>query len=161
MDAVRVVIARIEQLERERDGARKANREMVLEVLAASGQAQEAYEAQLKAEAKVEQLERERDYTEGTNEVLRGENQRLEATVAKVEALMKAERDAAIGALEESGRKRGETKALLDKAVVALRDALDAWDNHNKTGDMMQGYWVDDARAVLAEVGFNMCPASC
>jgi hypothetical protein len=44
---------RIEQLERERDGARKANREMVLEVLAASGQAQEAYEAQLAAEATV------------------------------------------------------------------------------------------------------------
>jgi septation ring formation regulator EzrA len=45
-----------------------------------------------------------------------------------------------------------DTQALLDKAVVALRDALDAWDNHNKTGDMMQGHWVDDARAVLAEI---------
>ncbi|CAB4138363.1 hypothetical protein UFOVP330_15 [uncultured Caudovirales phage] len=52
MDAVRVVLARIEALERER-------REAALDALAAMGQAQEAYEAQLKAEAKVEQLERE------------------------------------------------------------------------------------------------------
>jgi hypothetical protein len=29
---------------------------------------------------------------------------------------------------------------------------VDAWDNHNKTGDMMQGYWVTDARATLAEI---------
>ncbi len=31
------------------------------------------------------------------------------------------ERDAAIAALEESGRKRGETEALLDTALEALR----------------------------------------
>jgi chromosome segregation ATPase len=31
----------------------------------------------------------------------------------------------------------------------ALQDAVHAWDNHNKSGDMMQGYWVDDARAAL------------
>ena len=36
------------------------------------------------AEAYAEELEKERDYTEGTNEVLRGENQRLEAKLAKV-----------------------------------------------------------------------------
>jgi hypothetical protein len=29
---------------------------------------------------------------------------------------------------------------------------VDAWDNHNKTGDMMQGHWVTDARATLAEI---------
>lgn len=40
----------------------------------------------------------------------------------------------------------------LNKAVEALRDAVDAWDNHNKTGDMMQGHWVTDARATLAEI---------
>jgi DNA repair exonuclease SbcCD ATPase subunit len=40
----------------------------------------------------------------------------------------------------------------LAKAVEALRDAVDAWDNHNKTGDMMQGHWVTDARATLAEI---------
>ncbi len=38
------------------------------------------------------------------------------------------------------------------KAVEALRDAVDAWDNHNKTGDMMQGYWVTDARTTMAEI---------
>jgi hypothetical protein len=40
----------------------------------------------------------------------------------------------------------------LAKAVEGLRDAVDAWDNHNKTGDMMQGHWVTDARATLAEI---------
>jgi chromosome segregation ATPase len=40
----------------------------------------------------------------------------------------------------------------LAKAVEGLRDAVDAWDNHDKTGDMMQGYWVTDARATLAEI---------
>jgi hypothetical protein len=37
---------------------------------------------------RIEQLERERDYTEGTNDVLIAENQRIEAKLAKaVEAL--------------------------------------------------------------------------
>ena len=45
-----------------------------------------------------------------------------------------------------------ELEAKLAKAVEALRDAVDAWDNHNKTGDMMQGHWVTDARATLAEI---------
>jgi hypothetical protein len=43
-------------------------------------------------------------------------------------------------------------EAKLAKAVEALRDAVYAWDNHNKTGDMMQGHWVTDARATLAEI---------
>jgi GH43 family beta-xylosidase len=43
-------------------------------------------------------------------------------------------------------------EAKLAKAVEGLRDAVDAWDNHNKTGDMMQGYWVTNARATLAEI---------
>ena len=30
-----------------------------------------------------------------------------------------------------------------------LRDAVTAWDDHNTTGDMMQGWWADDARAAL------------
>ena len=38
-----------------------------------------------------------------------------------------------------------------EKLVDALQDALDAWDTHNETGDMMQGYWAPDARAALAE----------
>lgn len=123
MDAVRVVIARVEWLERER-------REAALDALAAMGQAQEAYEAQLKAEAKVEALERERvldaKLLADTQALL---DTALEAVIdaklaaeAKVQAL-EAERDAALAALEESGRKRGETLALLDKAVVAMREA--------------------------------------
>lgn len=35
--------------------------------------------------------------------------------------------------------------------VEALRDAVTAWDDHNKTGDMMQGWWVEDARAAITE----------
>jgi hypothetical protein len=38
----------------------------------------------------------------------------------------------------------------VEKLVEALQDAVHAWDNDNKSGDMMQGYWVDDARAALA-----------
>jgi chromosome segregation ATPase len=45
-----------------------------------------------------------------------------------------------------------DLKAKLAKAVEGLRDAVDAWDNHNKTGDMMQGHWVTDARTTLAEI---------
>jgi hypothetical protein len=43
-----------------------------------------------------------------------------------------------------------DLEAKLNKAVEGLRDAVDAWDNHNKTGDMMQGHWVTDARATLS-----------
>ena len=64
---------------------------------------------------------------------------------AKVQSL-EAERDAAIAALEESGRKRGETLALLDKAVVALRKAADGLD-----GYVGHGYG-DYLRDVLAEI---------
>ena len=35
--------------------------------------------------------------------------------------------------------------------VEALRGAVAAWDLHNNTGDMMQGDWVGDARAALAQ----------
>lgn len=54
-----------------------------------------------------------------------------------------------------------ETCETIDKAAQeivkmralfeALRDAVDAWETHNETGDMMQGYWVADARAALGE----------
>ena len=43
-------------------------------------------------------------------------------------AAAERERDAALAALEESGRKRGETLALLDKAVVALRGRMHCHD---------------------------------
>jgi hypothetical protein len=53
-----------------------------------------------------------------------------------------------------------DLEAKLAKAVEALRDAVDAWDNHNKTGDMMQGHWVTDARTTLAEIEGGVC-SSC
>lgn len=39
--------------------------------------------------------------------------------------------------------------ALLAEAVEVLRDAVAAWELHNKTGDMMQGHWAGDARLFL------------
>ena len=39
--------------------------------------------------------------------------------------------------------------ALLAEAVEVLRDAVAAWELHNKTGDMMQGHWAGDARFLL------------
>ncbi|MEY4863771.1 MAG: hypothetical protein RLZ51_1866 [Pseudomonadota bacterium] len=103
---------------RRAEAAEAKAREAALDALAAAGQAQEAYEAQLKAEAKVEAVE--------------------------------AERDAAIAALEESGRKRGETLALLDKAVVALRGRMHC---HDCTcGEC------DHIRDVLAEIEGRVVP---
>jgi hypothetical protein len=148
MDAVRVVLARIEALERER-------REAALDALAAMGQAQEAYEAQLKAEAKVEQLEREaildaklladaQDLLDKAEVVMREAADRIQQ--------LGRERDAAIAALEESGRKRGETLALLDKAVVAMRKAADGLD-----GYVGHGYG-DYLRDTLAEIEGRVVP---
>ena len=60
-----------------------------------------------------------------------------------------------MGAEDARDRAKARIAALeakLAKAVEGLRDAVDAWDNHNKTGDMMQGHWVTDARATLAEI---------
>lgn len=37
------------------------------------------------------------------------------------------------------------------KLVEALAWAVEAWDDHNETGDMMQGDWVSIARAAIAE----------
>lgn len=36
-----------------------------------------------------------------------------------------------------------------EKLVESLSDAVDAWDAHNKYGDMMQGHWVLDARDAI------------
>ena len=35
--------------------------------------------------------------------------------------------------------------------LEALRDALDDWEIHNRSGDGMQGDWVHDARASIAK----------
>ena len=53
--------AEVERLRVELEQARALQREMALDVLAASGQAQEAYEAQLAAEAKLDDWHSERD----------------------------------------------------------------------------------------------------
>jgi hypothetical protein len=108
MDAVRVVIARIEVLERERvlDAKLLADTQALLDTALEA-----VIDAKLVAEAKVQALE--------------------------------AERDAALAALEESGRKRGETLALLDKAVDALKTIA-----HLADGERVGGI----ARAVLAEI---------
>ena len=69
---------------------------------------------------RIGQLERERDYTEGTNEVLRGENQRLEATVATLTKKMEAMR----GAAEEAAE-------VIHKAYVsATMEAVNAGPSH-------------------------------
>ena len=76
----------------------------------------------------------------------------------RIEALTK-ERDEAMQLLQTLSNMNGDlsrdmykTKLLLAKTVEGLRDAVYAWDNHNKTGDMMQGHWVTDARATLSAV---------
>jgi exonuclease VII small subunit len=76
---------------------------------------------------------------------------RIETLTAKLDGLqdrLNAANKARAHAMKMAVKKQ----AKLFKAVEGLRDAVDAWDNHNKTGDMMQGHWVTDARATLAEI---------
>ena len=40
-------------------------------------------------------------------------------------------------------------RAERERLRAALLAAVDAWDTHNESGDMMQGRWVGDARAAL------------
>lgn len=86
---VSALIARIRELE-------GANRELALDVLAASGQAQEAYEAQLAAEAKLVEVEKERDRWEAAAQNHARWQIAAEATVATLTAQVEAMR----GALE-------------------------------------------------------------
>jgi chromosome segregation ATPase len=88
--AKQVALGRIETLTKERDDyafklsdANNTYSEMHVELEALTEQLKAARADAKEAEAYAEDLERERDYTEGTNEVLRGENQRLEAKLAK------------------------------------------------------------------------------
>jgi hypothetical protein len=73
------------------------------------------------------------------------------AAADRIEALI-VERDEQIEWVKRFADMQIASEAKLAKVVEALRDAVHAWDNHNKTGDMMQGHWVTDARAVLAEI---------
>jgi chromosome segregation ATPase len=75
----------------------------------------------------------------------------IEALTAKLDGLqdrLNAANKARAHAMKMAVKKQ----AKLFKAVEALRDAVDAWDTHNKSGDGMQGHWVDEARATLAEI---------
>ena len=53
---------------------------------------------------------------------------------------------------EEAAGRIEELEAKLAKAVDVIAWALSAWDDHNKYGDAMQGDWVYDARAAIAEI---------
>jgi hypothetical protein len=41
--------------------------------------------------------------------------------------------------------------AVADDLLAALEDALEAWEDHNKWGDMMDGAWASDARKAIAK----------
>lgn len=119
---------RIEALEREK-------REAALDAIAAMGQAQEAYEAQLKAEAKVEALERERDKARKYRDAY-AECDRIGTQAVR------------------------DLEARLDKAVVALRVLIDHAHNCEKelTEELHHADFCGEslpltkARAVLAEI---------
>jgi chromosome segregation ATPase len=81
--------------------------------------------AQVVMDNTVAELERERDYTEGTNEVLRGENQRLEAKLAKaVEALRAvAQHEASIFfGLDAEKNRRASWRGVMRKVKVELAE---------------------------------------
>ncbi len=55
--------------------------------------------------------------------------------------------------------KTSQTEAIANARLIAaapdlleaLMDAVDAWETHCESGDMMQGDWVCDARAAIAK----------
>ena len=58
--------------------------------------------------------------------------------------------------LMQAGMNNGQAliiaEAKLAKAVEVIEWALISWDDHNKYGHNMQGDWVSDARATIAEI---------
>jgi hypothetical protein len=97
---------------------------------------------------RIEALTAERDEALNQWDSARHSVDVLEKRVAFVEE----ERRKAFQGLLKVTKIHDDVEAKLEKAVDGLRDAVDAWDNHDKTGDMMQGHWVTDARATLAEI---------
>ena len=103
----------------------------------------------LEAADRIEALTAERDRAEdelyelqqtcitlrGENEALTAERDRLKAFVVSQGAQMQRQSEAA--------------EVERDRLREALTDALAAWDDHNKHGDPMLGWWVHDARAAL------------
>lgn len=110
MDAVRVVIARIEWLEREK-------REAALDAIAAMGQAQEAYEAQLKAEAKLAEVEAERDAAIAALPAVSAQGVRVKPTEAQVAS-------ACLSYRHDFGLLDGLERTLV---MQQARDWLHAW----------------------------------
>ena len=45
-----------------------------------------------------------------------------------------------------------ELETQLDRVAQDLDNAVFAWDQHQSSGDMMDGWWVSDARTTLAEL---------
>ena len=52
---------------------------------------------------------------------------------------------------DEIDRANARLIAAAPDLLEALKEALDAWDTHNKHGDGMQGHWASDARAAIAK----------
>jgi hypothetical protein len=98
--------------------------------------------------AKLAEVEVELDYTHGTNDLLRGITEAAEALATKLTEVER-ERDRAWIVAYDATNRGILAEAEVARLRDALQDAVHAWDNHNKSGDMMQGYWVDDARAAL------------
>jgi hypothetical protein len=121
-------------LEGERDAERKAKQELALDVIAASGQAQEAYEAQLAAEAKLAEAvkmldEKDRNYNRLTNDMI----ERHAATVATITAPVDAPVKAADGLLLvraalDSWRRVARDGRRIDPSPVGLGEMIDVVD---------------------------------
>ena len=60
---------------------------------------------------------------------------RIDAAARELVPALAAERDA--------------LRAEVERLRAALQAAVDAWEAHNESGDMMQGRWVIDARSAL------------
>ena len=67
-------------------------------------------------------------------------------------AIMMTERDEAWKCAAHAEKMWGEAEVKLAKSVEVIEWALISWDDHNKHGYNMQGDWVFDARATLAEL---------
>ena len=76
---------------------------------------------------------------------------RIEALTAKL-ATCEKYRDAYAECDRIGTQTVRDLEAKLAKAVEVIEWALISWDDHNKHGYNMQGDWVFDARATLAEI---------
>jgi hypothetical protein len=77
--------------------------------------------------------------------IIKAERDDLKREVAISDALLISEAEASLERLARAEKAEADNARLLE----IVRDALDAWDTHNKYGEPMQGWWVADARAAL------------